>query len=329
VKWLIAIAFLVAACATPADASRPSGAVLAATSRPAPSADPCPAATTGLSAFAQALATDVGSIREPLGATPFVASDAAVASFRVSAMLTTFRTDELVGALGQCQATAALAGRVTKLVKAMNEVLDGARGASITNAKAQKDAAAALVAMLPEIAAIRAANDQAAAATGGGTAANASPSPGTGGSPGPVVSARPGADWTALANAYLEDTFLTYATADAAAADLHRLDPAAAGLSAAEAATRQQQAAILVDRAATAVDRHAQGLQGGTARPCYADAWDADRSLVSRWQQLLVDGPYPGDATAETRAAAAAFAETEATTTTFLGHISSFFADCR
>jgi hypothetical protein len=329
VKWLIAIAVLVAACAGPAEAVRPSEGVLAATSRPAPSSDPCPAAISGLSTFTKALREDVGAIREPLKATPFVASDVAVASFRVSAMLTTFRTDELVGVVAQCPATAALAGRVTKLVKAMNEVLDGARAASITNATAQREAANALVGMLDEVAAISTANDQAAASLGGGTAAGGSPAPSGAGSPGAGASASPGTDWTIAANAYLEDTFATYATAVGAAADLRQLDPAAAGLSSTEAATRQQQAAALVDRAATAVSRHLEGLQGATARPCYSDARDADRTVATSWQQLLLaDGPYPGDATAESRAAAAAFAETEGRTASFLGSMRSYFADC-
>jgi len=328
VKWLIGIALLVCACAPAADANKPSEAVLGATSRPAASADPCPAAVSGLSAFTKALGTDVGAIREPLKAKPFVASDAAVASFRVSAMLTTFRTDELVGALSQCPATTDLAGRVTKLVKAMNTVLDGARAASITNAKAQQDAAAALVAMLTEIDAIATANDQAAATLGGTTAA-ASGAPAAGGSAAPVWSTGPGADWTAAANAYLEDTFDTYAVADATAGDLRRLDPAAAGLTAAESATRRQQAAVLVTGAANAVSRHLQGLQSSRSRPCYADAWEADRAVADRWQQLLVDGPLPGTATAQAQAAAGAWAETANRTATFLGSMPAYFADCR
>ena len=221
-------------------------------------------------------------------------------------MITTFRTDELVGALSQCSATAGLAGRVTKLVKAMNAVLDGARAASITNTKAQRDAAAALVRMLAEIDAISDANDQAAATIGGGTTAGASGSPGA------------GTDWTAAANAYLEETFDTYATVDAAASDLRRLDPAAVGLTATESATRGQQATVLVDRAATAVDRHLQGLQVSRAQPCYADALDADRAVASQRQGPLVDGAWPGDATAEARATAGAWAETVTRTATFL-----------
>ena len=165
-KWLIAIALLVAACAPAADSRGPSGAVLAATGQPASTPDPCRTAVTGLAAFTDQLSADVGDIKEPLTAKPFVAADAAVASFRVSAMLTSFRLDELVAALQACPATTDLGPRVTRLVAAMNKVLDEARSASISNAQAQRAAAAALVGMLPDVTALAKANDLAAATIG-------------------------------------------------------------------------------------------------------------------------------------------------------------------
>jgi hypothetical protein len=311
VKWLIAIALLVAACAPAADSGGPSDAVLAATGQPASTPDPCRTAVTGLSAFTDQLSGDVGAIKGPLTAKPFVAADAAVASFRVSAMLTSFRFDELVGALQACPATADLGPRVTRLVTAMNKVLDEARSASISNAQAQRAAAAALVAMLPDVTALAKANDQAAATLGGGA---------TGGSTG---------DWTAAANTYLESTFETYGTTSAAAADLARLAPAAAGLTAAESASRIQQATGIVDRAAAAVARHVQAMQTSQAQTCYADAYAADRTIADRWQGLLVDGAWPGDATADARATAEAYAETVTRTATFLGAMPSYFADCK
>ena len=266
---------------------------------------------TGLAAFTEQLSGDVGDIKDPLAAKPFVAADAAVASFRVSAMLTSFRLDELVTALRACPATADLGTRVTGLVAAMNKVLDEARSASISNAQAQRAAAAALVGMLPDVTALAKANDQ-AAATIGGTAAR-----------------RPAGDWTADANTYLESTFETYATTSAAAADLARIAPVAAGLSAAESASRIQQATAIVDRAAAAVARHLQAMQASQAGTCYADAYAADRTIAGRWQSLLVDGAWPGDATADARATAGAYTETVTQTATFLGSMPSYFADCK
>ncbi|HEY7968743.1 MAG TPA: hypothetical protein VID95_02040 [Candidatus Limnocylindrales bacterium] len=312
-KWLIAIALLVAACTPAAVSSGPSGAVLAATGQPGSTPDPCRTAVTGLAAFTQQLSGDVGDIKDPLAAKPFVAADAAVASFRVSAMLTSFRLDELVTALRACPATADLGTRVTGLVAAMNKVLDEARSASISNAQAQRAAAAALVGMLPDVTALAKANDQ-AAATIGGTAAGAAGAAG---------------DWTADANTYLESTFETYATTSAAAADLARIAPVAAGLSAAESASRIQQATAIVDRAAAAVARHLQAMQASQAGTCYADAYAADRTIAGRWQSLLVDGAWPGDATADARATAGAYTETVTQTATFLGSMPTYFADCK
>ena len=225
-------------------------------------------------------------------------------------MLTSFRLDELVAALQACPATADLGPRVTRLVAAMNKVLDEARTASISNAQAQRSAAAALLGMLPDVTALAKADEQAAATIGGGTTTGAA------------------GDWTADANTYLESTFETYATTGAAAADLARLAPAAAGLTAAESASRIQQATVIVDRAAAAV-AHLQAMQAGQARTCYADAYAADRTIADRWQGLLVDGAWPGDATADARATAGAYAETVTRTATFLGSMPSYFADCK
>ncbi len=282
--WTAVVACLVAACGSTAPG--PTGAVLSATGQPpAATPGPCIAAVSSLGAFTKRLQDDLAAVRTPLTKTPFDASDTAAASFRVSATITAYKNGEMAAVLDACAATAPLTPRVAKLIAAADKALEQARAASITNAKTQKAAATSLVALLPDVQAIAASNNDVTASLGVSSAATT----------GPDNSAAPGAagNWTASANAYLEDAYDAYGAARAAALELARLDPTLSGVTEAELASRQAEAAQAWATAGTAIARHVATMNDNQARPCYADAYAADRTLATRWQALLQGGVVP------------------------------------
>jgi hypothetical protein len=318
--WIAVVACLVAACGSTATPG-PTGAVLSATGQPsAATPGPCIAAVSSLGAFTKRLQDDLAAVRTPLKKTPFDASDTAAASFRVSATITAYKNGEMAAVLDACPATAPLSPRVAKLIAAADKALEQARAASITNAKTQKAAATSLVALLPDVQAIAALNNDVTASLGVSSAAT----------PGPDDSASPGAasDWTASANAYLEDAYDAYGAATTAAVELARLDPTVSGLTEAELASRQAEAAQAWATAGTAMARHVASMNDHQARPCYADAYAADRTLATRWQALLQGGVVP---VVDTDAGRLAVQEADgalAQTTTFLKGMGAYFVGC-
>jgi hypothetical protein len=115
-------------------------------------------AVTHLGALSSRLAEDLAALREIVLAAPFASQDAATANFRVSATLTAIDGDGLVSGLSRCEATQALAGRVSKVLDEGKSIVKAAKTFSISDAPTQQATAATLFGLLPEVLAISNAN---------------------------------------------------------------------------------------------------------------------------------------------------------------------------
>jgi len=330
VRWLIGIALVVAACGSQATAepSR-SPAPVASVGAPA-AAGTCPLAVAQLRAFTQGLAGDLSNLSGPIKQKPFSATEAAVANFRVSATVTAFKDDRLAANLAECDETADLAPRVSKVLTTAVDAIERAQAASITNASVQRATGVTLLGLLPEVLALGKANEVAATALGlpndvavipgsahpGSSAGPAQTPPLTGGSsPSPAgVTA-----WTDAANAYLNDTFATYRNVSARAA----------ALSGAGTPSPSATPAELADGIRQALSGHLVYMDGHRARGCYSNAYATDRSLAGQWEALLQAGVLPSDATPEGQTAAQGYQAAQTRTDDFLKQMGSFFATCR
>ncbi len=316
----LVVACLVAACGSNATGPTPSSVVLAATGRPVdPSIGSCMAAVSSLAAFTERLGKDLAAVRTPLKTTPFDSAATAAASFHVSATITAYKSGEIEAVLQGCPATAVLAPRVKKLIDTADTALEQARVASINNPATQKAAATSLVNLLPEVQKLATRNNEIVAALDltSGVAAGSSASPGA------------AADWTTAANAYLEDTYATYGAARSAAQELAGLDPTASGVTPDELAARQVAAATAWTTAGQALTRHLATMDANVARPCYTDAYSADRKLAAQWQKLLGAGTVPAVDTELGRTVILQANQAMTQTTAFLTGMGAYFAGCR
>jgi predicted secreted Zn-dependent protease len=151
--FLVALgAVLVGACSPESSlssagiASTPPGL---ASGSPRATSGPCVAAAVRLGAFTSQMAGDLASLRPLVVAPTFDSPEAIAGTRRVSATITSYTG--LEQALLACQATADLGPRVAKLLANANATLAAAFAAEITNEQVQRDAAATLFALLPEV----------------------------------------------------------------------------------------------------------------------------------------------------------------------------------
>jgi hypothetical protein len=351
-KRLFAVVVLLAACG---QSALPPTSVPAATPSSLPAAsqgssDPCVHATTFLGAFTSQLASQIVGLRPQIVAKEFDASATGTALLRINATFTAY--DGIEQAVRDCLPTTALGPRIDKLIKNASESLAGAIDGSINDAQLQRDSAASLFGLLPEVIALSAAN-QTVAETLSITAESpqiadaaikplgplpplAKPVPtrtpvptGTlgSGSSGGSGSGSGSTDWTIRARAYINSAFDAYQVAVAAPSELYGLGPAP-GQTAGEIAANAEEAALIWKPAVRAINAHISDMTAHPALSCYKDAYSADRGLASGWLSLLKSGQYPDDVTPAGRVAQYQFNDAISRTTTFLGKMAAFMADC-
>ena len=157
---LLALA-LVAACGGQGLPSAVAAPAPVQTPAPLPSAlppatpNPCLFAATRLAAFSERLAGELAALRPLVVAARFDAARTASGARQVSATLTAY--DGLEHAVGGCQATAPLSPRVALLRSSAEATLEKALTAGITDARVERNAAASLLGLLPEVLALSAA----------------------------------------------------------------------------------------------------------------------------------------------------------------------------
>lgn len=165
-------ASLLAACSatgpTPPPTATPSSAAATGpdlgTNAPARTADPCVTAIAHLAAFANQVGAELIELRPRVLAADFDSAGTSAVIARVSATMLAF--DGLEDRASSCSATSSIVASVATIREGARIAIDQSRTTSITDGEVQRDAAAALVGLLPEVRAVAGATQSAANATG-------------------------------------------------------------------------------------------------------------------------------------------------------------------
>jgi predicted secreted Zn-dependent protease len=165
---LLAASLLVGCAATgptpppaPASPSPSSGTV---TNGPAPTPNPCVTAVAHLGAFSEQLGGELIELRPKVLDSAFDSAGTSQVIARVSATMVAF--DGLEDRATSCLATAAIVAEVATIREGARTALDQSKTTSIYDAEVQRDAAAALVALLPDVRAVADATQTAAKSAG-------------------------------------------------------------------------------------------------------------------------------------------------------------------
>ena len=358
VRWLLLVALVMAGCAGPNNgetgliATDPEIAtpppVVSAGPRATP--DPCKQALYQLAAFTGRLAANLRDLRPLVVTKAFNAPQTAAANRQVAGTVNGFRQVGLERLLQACPQTQDLAARTNSVIQKSDKPLSNFRIASLQDAAAQRAVAAGLYALLPDVLAL--AEDGAAAAKSLGVTAfdkldiayapighlpplssKATPKPtarpvtGSAGGSGSSGSGS-SSSWRTAANAYVKSASDTYRIVTSDALELWGIT-IPPGLSAEEAAARQEYAARFWKPAVKTLKSHLAYMSKHPARRCYSDAYAADKKLANLWLGVLQSGVYPGgDLSSEERQATKAYNDAMAQTDSFLNKLGAYLSDC-
>lgn len=335
-KWLLVATLLFVGCGGP---TTPSSVAPLATATSIPTVtqgafDPCVHATTFLGAFMSQLSIQIAGLRPLIVAKQFDAPTTGTAVLRINATFTAF--DGIGQAVGDCPPTADLGPRVDRFIKTASASLNKATSGSINDGQLQRDAAANLFGLLPDVIALSAANktiaDELAMTAASAQIADAdakplgslpplsTPRPATTPRPTSALTPQPGTGASgsgaarAKVNAYLDSVQATYSKMVGAGYWPGGCEPGdnpelcAAKIAAEEA----RQVAI------SAIRVHLTYLNDHPLR-CLDDAYAADRAVLRLWSDILAVGFI---------AAGISGPQAEQRTTAFSEKLPAYYADC-
>ena len=335
-KWLVAAALLLAACGGSPEPRSPAPTAISTSIQAMAqgSSDPCTHAVLYLGAFSSQIAAQIAGLRPLVVAKQFDASATGTAVLRINATVVSF--DGIGQAVRDCSPTADLAPRVDKLIKDASASLDKAIAGSINDGQLQRDSAANLFALLPEVLALSAANktvaEKLSITTTSAQVADSdtkpvgllpplsTPRPATTPRPTPPPTAQPGGGASgsgtarAKVNAYLESVQATYSKMVGAgywpggcqSGDNPELCAAKI------AAEQARQVAI------SALQVHSAYLSSHPLR-CLDDAFAADRVVMRMWSSILAVGLIGANTSGP---------QAEQLTTSFYKALPGYYGDC-
>ncbi len=302
VATLTVVVCLISACTARLE---PSAVPSAPLPTPGPSAQPlgtpapCSSPLALLAGFSERISAQLAALQTLLSAPTFDNGQVIATVRAISTTLTTFKG--LEATLRPCEGSFQLAERLAKVRTAAETAITAAVSADITSTPRQRDAAAKLVSLLPDIATIS--KDAKALTNGLGLGVDLS-----------------------VANAYSASASATYGT------DLRRSVQAllaidCSGLTSGECGPLADTGANWVNLATRSLERHLAFMKEHAAASCFSDAYAADTeiannliSVLSTWSAGTAAGMRPENDKIEAGFAAAQ---------DFLSRFDSYFIDCK